>query len=229
MKDLGCEADLLLYMYDEPSADCKLSYIIHHIRDHLNINNRIMFDSNGWGLDENTIKMLFEIGLNRIIITGYTDDIYNRFKEIKENLCKDSTFDRTRLRVRAVDDLNKVMQQDVKVYSSFNMDTRLYYYKDVKGELVKADISKFCCVKPETLLCVSATGEVVLCEYDWRGTISFGNLYKDSLESILSNKCKFNTTAYRDSMLPDFCTTNCSQAFGVRTEEEQCHKIGQKQ
>lgn len=182
-----------------------------------------MFDTNGWGLDEQTIRMLFDIGLDRIVITGYTDEEYQRFKNIKEKLFSDESFDRTKkiLNVRAVSDEHTQSKMSmVETYSVFKLDERLDYYKAGEGQLCNVNISDFSCVKLDTLLCVSATGEVTMCEYDWKQTVSFGNLYKDSLEDIITNKIKFNDRAYKQSILPDVCT-RCVHYYGLRKTNEQ--------
>jgi len=217
VKEAECKADLKLFLYSEASADCKLSYIIHYIREHLGMTNRIRFETNGWGVDEKTLKMLFKIGLTKTIIVCYDKDTYKRFGDIQKIVRKDLDLEESRLRVRYTPAEGGITcdTDSNKECPGYAHDTRLSYYDNLEGKVVGIDPNKFFCPRPKGMICIQSNGNVVNCDREWKGKIKFGNIYEDSFETILLNKKKFIDMIFNGKLAPDICAKRCPDGTRV--------------
>jgi len=171
VKKYKSKAGFSFHIYNEPSIDCRLLWIIHHIRQHLKLDNLILIRTSGWGLDENVFNDWIREGVTRLLLDAYDKESYDRMYELKNKLMRDGV--RIDLKMLELDDRLKIYEKEPV--------NRGQWCKDLH-------IEAFDCLVPINQLNILANGDVILCELDWKYTVKFGNIYKDSYETIFRNK-----------------------------------------
>jgi len=165
--------DISFHIYNEPTIDCRLLYLIHKIKHHLGFKNKMALRTSGWGLDKHVFKELTDMGLDWIMLDAYNEKSYNEMRAVK----------------------NEFQKSDVAIQiKKLILDNRLTMYQNrvrTLDDWVKDNDIEFYCIEAIKTFNVSANGEVNLCEWDWRNTVIFGNLNKDSYETVFRNKIEF--------------------------------------
>lgn len=169
------KAVLYFHVYNEPTIDSRLGYMIYHIRRVMGMPNTITINSCCWGLDKNVMKDLIELGVTSFKLTMDNEPMYEHWQGIREELGGAGVAIRCH---RAKKD------NRLKIYEGEHL-----YPSELDGEW-KPLLKEFRCTAPLSYLIIGATGDVLLCEFDWKRTHVFGNIYKDSWEDIVANKRK---------------------------------------
>lgn len=168
------DALIMFHLYNEPTIDCRLCWIIYKIRHLLKLRNPIKLHSSTWGVDLNLIYDLIECGCDMLTFTIPDEPTFSKFKEYRNDV------------------LNRFSGISFKMYMKRH-DNRLNLYKGehLAPNAANADwrqVIPFACTASLSSLIVSCSGEVVLCEYDFLQTIKFGNILKDSYDIIFKRK-----------------------------------------
>ena len=183
---------IYFHIYNEPSVDCRLSYIIHYLREHLHLTNNISLHTNGWGIDDVVIKNLYELGCDEFICSIYSDKDLDYFQKIKNKLNIPNI--KIRLYRQTLDDRLSIYtaqdcsEEDWK--NIFGIDFNCY------GALINT-------------LPISATGDIILCEMDSKRTVIFGNLNIDNFENIFKNRINFYNKLSNNKLITEPCRGCC--------------------
>lgn len=178
------------HIYNEPTADFRLAYIIHYVKEHIGLLNPIVIKSNGYGITKETVGELVELGVMNFVYTVYDISKYEEAKKIREVV------------LEAYPNIGFKIQKE-------HLDTRLKIYdnKVTDNDEWSEEYGgvEFGCTAPKTFLNIAATGEVCLCELDWKYTITFGNVKTDKLDVILKKKIDFYNMLVKDKTVVDVC------------------------
>lgn len=165
------KAGIYFHIYNEPTVDARLLYIIHHLKQHIGIENRIQVNSNGWGLDGIIVRDLIREGITNFQLSAYSVEEYERMKIVKNKWLREGIG--IKLFKQRLDPRLKIYTQD---YCSSEKWKKLYHR------------SQFECTAPRDQFLVAATGDVIACELDWKYYLKCGNLKSDSLGTIFKKK-----------------------------------------
>lgn len=153
---------IAFHTYNEPLIDPRLFYLINKF---VEIETKPIICTNGYYLNENLIRELYDVGIVKIHISCYTKEDYDYFRSIKYP--KD-----------LITEVNRII-----------FDNRLSYEKKPDSFIEKPGIYPLTrvCFAPLQEILIKSNGNVGLCCYDWRRDVSFGNLYDNNFESILNS------------------------------------------
>lgn len=145
--------------YSEPLIDPRLTELVKYIKVMMPRSHIFMF-TNGMACDENLLMDVKNAGVEQIIISQYPENRHRRMADFAK-------LPGVTLRKREVgpgDD---------------DIDPRLHVYnEDVEG--VGGP-----CFMPSLYYFVRNNGDVNMCFWDWKYTVIFGNLYRNSVQETL--------------------------------------------
>lgn len=186
------------YDMNEPTLDKRLPDWIARTRK-MFPNNTIYIGSNGIAIDQDYVRMILAKGLSQILITCYSEEVYNKFKSIDDNKT-----------VR----LLKIFEQDrEKVFMNRGGGT------NVGGDVLVRRI----CEKGLRQVMINYLGDMVFCCSDYFYTTIAGNVMdKDLYELWNCEKFKqareFLSRGEREKI------ELCSKCNFLRTEEDDIKK-----
>lgn len=207
---------ILFHVYNEPSIDCRLLYIIHHIRKHMNIDWRISIHTNGYSFDENVMQEFSDEGVSEVVATLRSKEEFDFWVDIKNKVQNNKTaiklitqFFDLRLKLYGDDEDD----HHVELYNDKNVIT-MKRWKEIHGE-------DFHCPFIETWLGIDADGDVMLCEYDWKRTKKFGNILVDDIEEIFNRKEEYSkqVNANKEGHIPCNVCSFCRNKTTYRLKD----------
>jgi len=158
LKKYSYNKSLQFNSYNEPLVDDRLIEFIKYANKQCGINDIIM-TTNGIYLNQQKLDELIEAGIKLIRITIYFHETREKIKSLKSSI--------------------------PLLYNSESidgLDGRLEIY-------TRNDYYNFrSCSAPLGQIIIRKTGDIVLCCADWNDTCLFGNLYKQTLEEILTSE-----------------------------------------
>jgi len=126
--------------------------------------NEIMISSNGTLLkDEEHVNLLLEKGLDKIIVSCYTKDIYDKVKDWN------------------VDSI-KFFERDLK---------KQFYNRGGNSKEYGGEVEQKYCKNPFEQMYIASNGKAILCCADYKREVVMGDVNKQSLLEIWNNK-KYN-------------------------------------
>ncbi len=130
---------------------------------------KVMAYSNGYYLNQTMVDDLIDVGIDVITVTGYGKSEYSRLQSLR------------------VDIPYRILNG--------NLDERMDVYK---RPINKLKISYDPCRSFITQTCIYSNGEVGVCCLDYEHPYGLGNIFDESLESILNSE---GVTAFQDELL----------------------------
>lgn len=166
LSDYNFSGTISFHTYNEPLIDPRLFYIISMAKSKCP-NAKIYILSNGFYFNQILADELVRIGVDRIDITAYSINEFERLKKIEINI----------------------------PYSIFlspkteDLDDRLEIYKVYDGG---QDVLKPCYNVLNDIV-ITCDEKIDLCCLDWKRMYCFGNLKKQSIKQIIEETSIFNT------------------------------------
>jgi len=148
--------------YSEPLLDPRLIDLIKYIKSHLPRARVFMF-SNGVACDENLLSDVIEAGVEVIKLSVYDKKEHDRLSPIADKV--PGVMLRSRVSGPGDDDIDR----RINIYDEQTIG--------VGGP----------CYMPTLFYFVRNNGDINMCNWDWKCTQVFGNLYDDSVEDTLMN------------------------------------------
>jgi len=148
--------------YSEPLLDPRLIDLIKYIKAHLPRARVFMF-SNGVACDENVLLDVIGAGVEVLKLSVYDENEHKRLAPIADRVKG------VMLRPRSIGPADDDIDGRIKIYDEGT--------KGVGGP----------CYMPTLYYFVRNNGDANMCNWDWRYTKVFGNLYRDSVEATLMN------------------------------------------
>lgn len=191
LSQISFDKEIGFHTYNEPIIDPRLYYIMLKTRELLP-NSPIVIWTNGSILTKSLVSTFNEIGKVRYVISIYNKSDQKRIQEIFPVLRKKFTVDKVlptvvskHLFEKDSENVTATNYCDGKILSKRGitkqtMDTRKDIYNHEKINLKKP------CHAPYSQVVITYKGDVSLCCYDWKRTVTFGNVKKQSLLKILS-------------------------------------------
>lgn len=152
--------------YSEPLIDPRLTELVHYAKKHLPRCNIDMF-TNGIACDENLLADILDAGVDRIKLSVYDVEEHERLSAIVKRMPRKGV----RLQPRKIGN------------NPVDIDCRMGVYDNLVSTEMETP-----CFMPTLYYFVRNDGTVNLCFWDWKYTETFGNLYKDSIESTLMHE-----------------------------------------
>jgi MoaA/NifB/PqqE/SkfB family radical SAM enzyme len=162
MGEYDYPSEISFHQYNEPTTDPRLFEFIRYAR-RVCPRSKIVIVSNGLGVSEQLARELVEAGLSGMWITRYGDEE-----------------DRQAMHDWVKDVLIPIMPANMcNVLPWTKLDRRMQLYDD---ELLDIDRP---CHAPLNTLVITRDADVGLCCWDWRRTVTFGNLNDTPFMDIL--------------------------------------------
>ena len=159
LKKHGFKGRISPYDMNEPTLDKRLPDWIERTRK-MFPNNQLYIGSNGIGIDQEYVRMLLARGLNQILITCYSEEVYNKFKSMEDN-------------------------KTVRLLTIFDKDRNKIFMNRGGGTDTGADVLvKRICEKGLKQVMVNYKGDVVFCCSDYFYTTVAGNVMEDDLYKL---------------------------------------------
>jgi 2-deoxy-scyllo-inosamine dehydrogenase (SAM-dependent) len=155
--------EISFHQYNEPLIDPRLFFLVHEARKRCPYSKRVIL-TNGLNLSEQLAIELKEVGVTHLWVTRYGSD---EDKKATEEYVKNVI-------VPIFGDDNS------GVLPWHKLDGRITIY-DPRPTV---DYNKNC-YAPLCTIVITRNADVGLCCYDWRRTVTFGNLKENTLEEIL--------------------------------------------
>lgn len=167
LKEIKYKKELGFHNFSEPTIDPRLYYLMKLARKILPENPLVIW-TNGKILTSNLVDDFNKIGNIKFVISVYDKETNDKIKSFNCNLVE----------LNYWSEKTKMEENLLDIYSRSIVD--------IKKK----------CYAPYRQVIVNHKGEVSLCCYDWKFTVSFGNVKDCSLKEILTSK-KMNK-AYKE-------------------------------
>ena len=206
---------IFFHVYNEPSIDCRLLYIVHYIRKHMKIDWRISIHTNGYSFDENVMKEFSDEGVDEVVATLRSKEEFDFWVDIKNKAQNDKTgiklitqFFDLRLKLYGDDE-----DHHTELYNDNNVIT-MKKWKEIHGE-------DFHCEFINGWIGIDPDGDVMLCEYDWKRTKKFGNIIIDDIEEIFEKKEEYSkkVNSNKEGYIPCNVCSFCRNKISYRLKD----------
>ncbi len=158
VENWGENKRFVFHVYNEPCVDPRLYWLIKHIRNQLP-SIKLVLLTNGWYMNENLAGELLDAGLDLITFSTYSRE------------------DKIRLYP-----LTKIFPGKIGIHIG-------YFFKHLLNPGDGPDVKDYRkCFAPLCDLTIRSSGNVGLCCVDYDETVVFGNVYKESLLSIMKRE-----------------------------------------
>lgn len=162
LKNIGFKGTVKLYLMNEPLLDDRLLKMVKYTKCQLP-DNEIMISTNGVLLKEDKLNEFLKNGLNKIIVSCYTEYIYNKVKDWKVSPIK-------------------FYERDLQ---------KQFYNRGGNSKNYGGKIEQKYCKNPFEQMYITSNGKALLCCADYRRKVVMGNVDKQDLIEIWNGK-KYN-------------------------------------
>ena len=203
---------IFFHVYNEPSIDCRLLYIVHYIRKHMNIDWRISIHTNGYSFDENVLSEFAAEGIDEIVATLRSNEEFIFWTNIKNKIQDNNDKIGIKLITQFFDLRLKLYGDDNGNYD--NNIISMKKWKEIHGE-------EFYCPFIKDWMGIDPDGNVMLCEYDWKRTKKFGNIITDDVEDIFHKKYKYyeSVNSNKEGHIPCNVCSFCRNKVSYRLKD----------
>lgn len=183
-------ATIMFHLYNEPTSDSRLCWMVHHIRHVLKMPNTIKLHSSTVNMNEVLMNDLISCGVNHLTFTipdAETYDKYNGYREKFMAQYPDLIF---RIYMSRYDNrMNVYDGENLKAPLAPELVCEMCTMPDNDRRITDPEFDQsFKCAISAVKFIVGCDGKIALCEYDWRKTPDLGNVYTDSLLDIFKKK-----------------------------------------
>lgn len=181
----GYSGLIYFHLYNEPLADPRLFDFVRLAARTLP-HSTIQITTNGWNYDQTIHDELAAAGVKVVRFSIYSNEDLKRFRALKKNRIRTVIVPTTNPKFFAADPDSAwvhVLRQDIPDVYSPGPPSK------IPGR----------CLAPFKQLCISSTGEVILCCMDWKRSVTFGNLVKNggAIATVLNSPAM--AEAYRNN------------------------------
>ena len=162
------------YLMNEPLLDDRLDELIAYSKKKLP-KALLMISSNGTLLTKKRAEQLLNSGLGHVLVSCYTESIYDKIISFKMDNIRASRF------------------FDKDLYKSFNNRGGNINVGEIEEPLEKI------CKHPFTQMYITVNGDAVLCCGDYKSEVIMGNINNDTLLNIWNNSKKYKQ--YREILI----------------------------
>ena len=210
LKEIDYEGTIRYSGFVEPLLDKNIFNLIDMARQYLPKVN-IEMVTNGDPLNLKRLNKLFEVGLNKILISAYDskEDADNL-----ENLCKKANLDENQYIVR-----HRYYSEDRDFGITLSNRAGLMENAEFKIESLKEPLKKPCYIPSYTFF-LDYQGDVLIRPHDWGKKIILGNLNKEKFLDIWFNKKSMQVRKMLNTANRNFNPCNVCDVIGTLMGEK---------
>jgi hypothetical protein len=168
---------ITFHRYNEPTIDFeRLCKLVGHARRQLPRSDIVVY-TNGLLLNEARIRELIGLGATIFVVTAYSPELWDKYHALFDAVLGELPEEsRRRMRVKIVRGVegNEFLDDRMDIYDLASQGK----YRSPSG----------LCTAPFREVEVACTGDVVICCYDWKNTIAFGNTKQKRLDEVLRDR-----------------------------------------
>ena len=210
LKELNYEGTIRYSGFVEPLIDKNIFNLIDMARSYLPKAN-IEMVTNGDPLNLKRLNRLFEVGLNKILISAYDS---KEDADKLESLCKLANLNENQYIVR-----HRYYSEDKDFGITLSNRAGLMDNAEFKIESLKEPLKKPCYIPSYTFF-LDYQGDVLICPHDWGKKIILGNLNKENFLDIWFNKKSMQVRKMLNSSNRNFKPCNVCDVIGTLMGEK---------
>ena len=210
LKEIDYEGTIRYSGFVEPMLDKNIFNLIDRARKCLPKVN-IEMVTNGDPLNLKRLNRLFEVGLNKILISAYDS---KEDADKLENLCKKANLDKNQYIVR-----HRYYSEDSDFGITLSNRAGLMENAEFKIESLKEPLKKPCYIPSYTFF-LDYQGDVLICPHDWGKKIILGDLNKENFLDIWFNKKSMQVRKMLNASNRNFKPCNVCDVIGTLMGEK---------